>query len=120
MSRTILYVEDSVISRDVLSEFLLDKCDKLLLAENGLDGLQKFNEHLPDLVISDIKMPKMSGVNMVEKIRENNKNVPIILISAYGRDDERRKATELGIYAFVQKPFDLDMLDSLIGKIFEN
>lgn len=98
----ILYVEDEYITRQEIATYLSDKYKNLILAKDGKEGFELFKLEKPDLVITDLKMPNMDGISMVKKIREINKEVPIIVTSAYG--EEFIKFSEYGIFRFVSKP----------------
>jgi len=109
-SLKILYVEDDEFTREEISEFLEFEVDKIITAENGEEGLEKFKQHNIDIVITDINMPKMNGIDMAKKIKEINPNVPIIITSAYSDSEFIIKAIELGINKYVLKPIDMDEL----------
>ena len=83
--KKILYVEDEFITRDSMSEILKERFQEncVFTASNGMEGFDMFVQESPDLVITDMKMEQMNGDEMIDKIREINKNVPIMIISAY-------------------------------------
>jgi len=85
MQRTILIVEDEIAQSQILQEFFNKKGFLTLEAENGIDGLQKSLETHPDVIVLDVRMPKMNGIEMMKKLREDSwgKNVPIIILSNY-------------------------------------
>lgn len=104
---TILYVEDEQFNRDELSKFFKRRKANLIIAENGLDGLDKFKNCKPDLVITDLKMPLMDGLEMINEIRKLGSNVPIIIISALSDSETILKAVDIGIVKYVVKPINL-------------
>jgi len=111
---TILYVEDEEFNRDELSKFFKRRTGNLIVAENGLDGLEKFKEHKPDLIITDLKMPIMDGLKMIEEIRKLGLNVPVIIISALSDSKTILKAVDIGIVKYVVKPINLrDLLNTV-------
>lgn len=108
----ILYVEDDDEIRDNLEGVLMQFCQKIITAENGEIGLQKFLEHEDeiDLILSDITMPKMSGVEMLVQIREKNRNVPFIFTTAYTDSQYLLQAINLGVFRYAVKPINIKNL----------
>ena len=82
-STTGLYVEDEEIVREILGMFLRRRFKDLYEAENGLDGLELFKKYNPDIVITDIEMPIMNGLEMIKQIKELDESKPIIIITAF-------------------------------------
>ncbi len=114
---TILYVEDDPEIRDLLSHFLARRVKQLDMAVNGQEGLDAFNLNHYDVVVTDIKMPVMDGLEMAEHIKKSpNHEVPIIVITAYSDRDYLLRAIDLGIDRYVTKPIDADMLLAAIYK----
>tara|TARA_B100001063_G_scaffold26149_1_gene19997 strand:- start:9565 stop:10851 length:1287 start_codon:yes stop_codon:yes gene_type:complete len=107
---TILYVEDEKMISEEVSFFFKKYVKAFYVANNGIEGLELFKEIKPDILISDIQMPKMDGLEMVEKI--GNTSVPIIITTAYSDIDYFLKAIELKISKFVIKPINLITLIS--------
>jgi len=83
---TLLYVEDEDVARMAVGAFLKRQVGTLLLAKDGQDGLEQFRAHHPDIVVTDLEMPVMNGMQMVENIRSTDNGTPIIITTAY--DDE--------------------------------
>lgn len=79
----VLYAEDDVVSNEICTSLLLKKFGTVCSVQNGLKGLQEFKRLSPDLVITDLNMPIMCGCEMINNIREINKEVPIIITTAY-------------------------------------
>lgn len=102
---TILYVEDEEMIRDEIYNFFKNYVKNFHVAKNGLEGLELYSEFKPDLIITDIQMPKMDGLEMLKRIE--NKNIPVIITTAYSDIDYFLKAIELNINKFVIKPIDL-------------
>lgn len=111
---TILYVEDEKFNRDELSKFFKRRTGNLIIAENGLDGINKFKEFNPDLIITDLKMPVMDGLEMIKELRKLGSTVPIIVISALSDSKTILKAVDIGIVKYVVKPINLrDLLNTV-------
>lgn len=102
----ILYVEDDAIILFSVSSLFDKTVGKLYTASDGREGLDIFREKRPDIVITDIRVPGMSGLEMVEAIRDLDREVPIIITTAYSETDDLLKAIELGIDKYVVKPIE--------------
>jgi len=113
---TILYVEDDEFTREEITEFLEFEVKKIISAENGQEGLEKFKQNKIDIVITDINMPIMNGLEMAKEIKKISPNTPIIVTSAYSDSDYVIKAIEIGISRYVLKPIDVDELLTMIAK----
>lgn len=108
---SILIVEDNVELRNFLSD-ILSESYRVLTATNGQEGLDQAREYIPDLIISDIMMPAMDGLDMVKNIKENREicHIPIILLSAKSSLDDRISGLEQGIDDYITKPFSATYL----------
>lgn len=101
---SLLYVEDDHDARAQFSIFLSRSVGTLIIATNGNEGLEAFRNHAPDIVLTDIIMPKMDGLSMAGEIRRIAPSVPIIAITAFDEVDYLMRAITLGIDKFVFKP----------------
>lgn len=115
-SASILYVEDNRDIREELFELLREEVHFIETAENGEEGLEKFQLREYDVVISDIDMPKLDGLSMAEKIKEFSPNTPIILTTAFNEPDLLIQAINIGIDRYIKKPIDLEELFTAIYK----
>ena len=110
-TKNILYVEDD---KSVVQSFtpILNKIFKsVLIAYNGIEGLKLFKENKNiDFVITDIKMPKMDGLEMAREIKKINPDMPCIVTTAHGEYDYFMQADEIGIYRYIQKPLNIEEL----------
>jgi len=117
---TILLVEDDKNMQEYMKQILADECRALYIANDGKEGLEKYKLHQPDLVITDLNMPKMNGIIMSKEIKKESCNQPIILLSAFGEIDELQEAINIGLNAFISKPLEkIDLLFSIIEKQFK-
>ncbi|MEN8717062.1 MAG: response regulator, partial [Sulfurovum sp.] len=109
---TVLYVEDEDDLRNVTSQILKNFTKKQFLAQNGKEGLDIFkeNEKEIDLVITDINMPIMNGLDMIKKIKEINFNIPIIVATAFSNKEYLLEAIDIGVDKYVLKPIDVSKL----------
>src|SRR6476661_10452457 len=107
---TILIIDDEKAIRKTLSEILSFEGYKIEEAADGEEGLKKFKEKNYDVVLCDIKMPKIDGIDFLQKAVEINSDVPIIMISGHGNIETAVEAVKKGAYDFIQKPPDLNRL----------
>jgi len=116
----VLYVEDDLNIRELGKEILMRKVARVFVAENGLIGYNMYREHNPDIVVTDIKMPGMSGLELASQIKDINKETEIIVSSAFSETEYLKRAIDLGISVYVVKPFDSKKLFSAIEKCWES
>jgi len=117
MTAKLLVVDDEENIRFLYEQELLDEGYQILLARDGKECLDMVQLHAPDLIILDIRMPRMDGLEAIGKIIEINKDIPIIINSAYStyKDDFMSWAAD----AYVVKSYDLDSLKSTIREVLE-
>jgi len=106
----VLYVEDDEDTRKQFSEFLGRPVGTLITAANGVEGLDAFIRHSPDIVVTDILMPQMDGLTMSVKIRDISPTVPIIAVTAFEQTDYLMRAINIGIDKYVTKPVNSYLL----------
>lgn len=106
---TILVVEDNEHTR-MLTEARLKKFYTVVTAENGAEALDIFYERQIDLIVADIMMPVMDGYELVKNLRDNNKEVPVLFLTAKSTFEDKRQGFELGIDDYVTKPIDYEEL----------
>jgi two-component system, NtrC family, nitrogen regulation response regulator NtrX len=107
---TILIIDDEKAIRKTLTEILTFEGYKLEEAADGEEGLKKFKEKTYDAVLCDIKMPKLDGIDFLQKAVEINPDVPIVMISGHGNIETAVEAVKKGAYDFIQKPPDLNRM----------
>ncbi|MEA3354735.1 MAG: response regulator [Campylobacterota bacterium] len=115
----VLYVEDSDAARKSTTMMLDNFFDQITVAENGMEGLEKFNNYSFDLILTDIKMPNMDGIEMVSKIREQNKEIPVIVLSAHNESKYFLDMIKLKVDGFLLKPIFLDQFMNTILEVIE-
>jgi len=115
----VLYVEDEIALRDITSSSIESIVKSLVVADNGKDGLDKFNQEEFDIVITDLSMPVMDGLTMIKEIRKINTTIPIIVTTAFGsQNEEVEKLNEIGMSAYIMKPVDImKLLDTMSESI---
>src|SRR4029077_11750038 len=114
--KQVLIVDDEPNLRRILSAQLTRDGYDVLTAEDGEQGLHLLREHHIDLVITDLKMPKVDGMTLLRRALEEEPELPIILITAHGTIDTAVEALKLGAFDFVTKPFDKDEVRQIVGK----
>lgn len=114
---TLLLVEDEDSIRESMQEVFSSVFQKVISASNGDEGLKKFKKFSPDIVIADIMMPIMDGLEMSKQIKEVSKNTPVIILSAYSEKERLLKAIDVGIDKYVIKPIDMDELFVVLEQI---
>ena len=107
---SILIIDDEKAIRKTLSEILSFEGYKIEEASDGEEVLKRFSEYTFDLVLCDIKMPKVDGIEFLEKAREVNPDIPIIMISGHGNIDTAVEAVKKGAFDYISKPPDLNRL----------
>lgn len=114
---SVLYVEDDELLRTSMGIYLAKFFSKVVSAADGIDGLKKYDEQPFDILITDISMPNMNGLEMISKIKSKNENQLILITTAHTEADYMFKCIKLGIDGYVIKPFDNEQLNSELFKI---
>lgn len=109
---SLLYVEDDLFIRQQFSRIIQRMVGKLFVAENGQEGLDMYRMEHPDIVLTDIEMPKMNGLDMAEKIKELNHDQSILIMTAYNQDEKFLRAIDIGVDKYVIKPVKITQLKS--------
>lgn len=112
----ILIVDDDASIRNMLSIVLKKDDYKVFIAENGKSAIENLKKKKIDLIISDIKMPDISGIDLLRKIKTVNTAIPVIMITAFASTADAIEAMKLGAEDYVTKPFNLDELKIVINK----
>lgn len=109
---TILYAEDERSLREITLNILKGFTNKQYVAENGLEGLQLFKDHDDeiDLIITDVNMPQMNGLDMIKEIKKINPNIPIIVATAFSNTEYLLEAIDIGVDKYILKPIDMKKL----------
>lgn len=105
--KTILIVDDQAGIRILLNEVFQREGFQTVLASNGLEALHLFHEQQIDCVILDMKIPGMNGLEILENIRNRNKDVPVMMMTAYGEQDIVNQALAIGADGYFSKPFNI-------------
>lgn len=112
----VLYIEDDAGIREELSETLRMDIETIYVAGNGKEGLEIYRQHLPDAIITDIRMPVMDGLEMIRQIREEDLDIPILITTAFNESDYLLKAIDLGVDGYITKPVDINKMLYMLYK----
>lgn len=112
----VLIVEDDAPSRNFMKDTVESQGFETFTAENGLQGLMEFKKVSPDLVLSDINMPKVNGLELLEEIRKISPNAIVVMVTAFGCEEYAIKAMELGANNYLKKPVRHNELLPLLKK----
>ena len=118
--QTILIVEDKESMSQMLSETLAAEGYRVIIAADGQKGIRCIREHHLDLVLSDLKLPKKDGMEVLKAVKAEKPLLPVIMMTAYGTVETAVEAMKVGAFDFITKPFDTDHLLHLIRKAIEN
>ncbi|HED05623.1 MAG TPA: sigma-54-dependent Fis family transcriptional regulator [Ignavibacteria bacterium] len=116
----ILIIDDDQSIRDTLTNYLKKKNFEIFSAKDGIEGFDKIKKHRPDLVISDIRMPGINGLELLKMIREFDNRINVIIMTAFDDMQSTIKAMQEGAYDFIEKPLELERLKTSIKRVLEN
>jgi len=118
----VLVAEDNQDMLDVLSRGLQRLHYEIITANDGIKAVQLASSEIPDLIIMDLVMPKLDGLEAASKIKSNPKTrtVPILAVTAKAESSDRRKCLQSGCDAYIAKPFTFEKLDTAIKKLLKD
>ena len=103
---SILYVEDEETTQELIADILKEYCKELFVASDGKEGLTLYKNKKPDIVLSDIAMPNMDGLEMSKAIKQINPEQPIALFTAFSQSSYLKQAAQIGVATYILKPLD--------------
>ncbi|MBI3815523.1 MAG: response regulator [Nitrospinae bacterium] len=118
MPKNIMIVDDSFTTRKMLTYLLKGEGFNIVLAENGIDALEKLSFSNIDIIITDLNMPQMDGLELIDSIRNdpNYKNIPVIMLTTESEDSDKQKGFERGASSYLTKPVSQDILIKEVKK----
>lgn len=116
---TVLIVDDEDKLREILSLYLEAPNREILQASNGKEALEIFNQTKVDIVITDILMPVMDGLELTRKIVEIDPDVPVLIVTAHAGKEETLAALRAGVFEFISKPFQEEFVTNRVNKALE-
>jgi UDP-3-O-[3-hydroxymyristoyl] N-acetylglucosamine deacetylase len=118
-SRTILVVDDDERVRCSVGDVLRDEGFRVLTATDGYEAVQAVEAERPDLVLLDVWMPELDGIEVLSRIRESRADLPVVIVSGHGNVETAVKATRLGAVDFIEKPFSIEALLECIHRALD-
>jgi DNA-binding NtrC family response regulator len=116
MNNSILIIDDEKPQRESLGGYFKKKSFEVYLADSGKNGIEKVRENLVDIVLTDYKMPDLTGLEVLQEIKKLNPEIIVIMMTAYGNIETAVESMKAGAYNYLQKPVNLDELDVLIER----
>lgn len=110
----LLIVDDQAGVRRFLYEAFSEEGYNVEMASSGIEAVNKASAKTPSLILLDVKMPGMSGLETLEELREIAPDIPVVMMSAYGELDIIAEAKKKGVKCYIKKPFDLDDVRNLV------
>ncbi|MDO9637809.1 MAG: response regulator [Pseudotabrizicola sp.] len=119
MSLRILAIDDSLTMREMLRQTLTEAGFDVVLAEDGIDGLNQLPDVAPDLILTDLNMPNMDGFGLIEAVRKGDiaPRVPILVLTTESATTLKERARQAGATGWITKPFDEQSLVSTIRRV---
>ncbi len=114
---TLLYAEDDQDAREMTAMIFEEFFSNVIVAIDGEDGYEKFISNTIDLVITDINMPKINGLDLIKKIRQKDSDIPVIILSARNEDNFFIDSIHYGVNGYLLKPIDINQLSSTIQRV---
>ena len=116
---TILVIDDEASQREAVGGYLRKRGFTVLQADNGRRGLEILQGQVVDLVITDLRMPELDGMGVLEAARQTNPDIGVVLVTAFGSVDGAVDAMQDGAFHYLEKPIDLDELDEIVDRALE-
>lgn len=121
----ILIAEDNLLNQKLISRLIHNKGHKFILAENGLEAVQAMRKEIFDLILMDIQMPEMDGIEATLNIRNDisgdfDPNIPIVAVTAYAFAEDRERCSDVGMNDFIPKPINNAKLDAVLNKVIKD
>ena len=118
MSHTVMVVEDDPATRRLYRFLLSNSGYTVVEAEDGMAALERIAAQPCDVIITDMNMPRMGGIDLVRTLRQNNSDVYVIMVTAFGTPDTEKHAFRAGVNEYLTKPFDFEELERRVQSFF--
>jgi DNA-binding response OmpR family regulator len=115
--RQVLVVDDEPTICSLMNVFLTQRGYQVQIANTGVDALDLFKTALPDIVLLDISMPGMRGIDVLRQMKAINAACGVIMLSAYGDDETIQEAMDMGAFCYIQKPMELTDLNARLEEL---
>lgn len=119
MTKTVLTIDDSRTMRDMLRLALTEAGFKVIQAEDGIHGLEVLNANQPDIIVTDINMPRMDGFGVIESVRKESRyrHIPVLVLTTESDQDKKARAKQAGATGWIVKPFEPAKLVAAIRRV---
>lgn len=119
MTKTVLTIDDSRTMRDMLRMALTDAGFNVLQAEDGVHGLEVLSTSNPDVIVTDINMPRMDGFGVIEAVRkeQRHRNIPVLVLTTESDQEKKLRAKAAGATGWIVKPFEPEKLVAAIRRV---
>jgi len=111
----VLVVDDELYICELLDQFLSSRGHQVDIATDGYEALEKYEQDKPDVIILDISMPGLNGLDVLRKIKESDMHTEIIILSAYGDSTTVQDALDIGARCFLEKPVEIERLLNILA-----
>lgn len=113
----LLIVDDDQEICTYLKDFFTKRGCSVIISFDGEDGLASFKKHKPGIVLLDVKMPKLNGLEVLKAIKDIDKQALVVMFTVVGDDLTQKQAQELGADGFIKKPFNMEELEGTVGRM---
>lgn len=113
----LLIIDDEKENASYLEGFFKKRGCQVTLTFTGEDGLASFEKAIPDVVLLDLKLPGINGLEVLKRIRQKNKATPVVIFTGYGDEAIRKQAEELGANSYIERPFNMPQLEGITAKL---
>lgn len=110
----VLIVEDDEMTAHVIKQSLVFHCKKVDIAYNGIEGFEIYEDKKPDVVIADINMPEMNGLEMIKALHEISPHLPVIIMTSYDNSENMLESINQGAYSYLRKPIKIEELQTAL------
>ena len=117
--RTILVADDDASIRSLLKQLLSDEGYSVVEATTGTEVVEKVKDTNPDLVIMDVRMPELDGIEALSKLKVSSPKTSVLIMTAFGSSNNAIRAMELGAFDYITKPFELDKISHTVKRVIE-
>lgn len=120
MPATVMIVEDDAATRRLYRFLLANSGYNVVEAEDGVVALERLATHPSELIVTDMNMPRMNGMELVRSVRQTHPDVYVIMVTAFGTPDTEKQAYRAGVNEYLMKPFDFEELEERVRSFFKN
>jgi DNA-binding response OmpR family regulator len=117
---TVMIVEDDAATRRLYRFLLANSGYNVIEAEDGMMAIERLNSQPCQLIITDMNMPRMGGMDLVRSVRQSHPEMYIIMVTAFGTPDTEKQAYRAGVNEYLTKPFDFEELEERVRNFFKN